>query len=68
MTSDSDIAKMFDWIESNADLGKVDVCVPNAGFAAASSLLDGETTSIICNNATAIYRKSNEKVSENCFI
>ena len=43
MTSDSDIAEMFEWIESNADLGKVDVCVPNAGFAAASSLLDGET-------------------------
>jgi len=41
LTSDSDIIKMYEWIESNSDLGKVDVCVPNAGFAASSSLLEG---------------------------
>ena len=43
LTSDSDIAKMYEWIESNSDLGKVDVCIPNAGFAASSSLLEGKT-------------------------
>ena len=32
---------MFDWIESHADLGKVDVCVPNAGLDHPTSLLDG---------------------------
>ena len=35
---------MYEWIESNPDLGKVDVCIPNAGFAASSSLLEGKTT------------------------
>ena len=38
---------MFEWIESNPDLGKVDVCVPNAGYAAASSLLQGEWLDVI---------------------
>ena len=47
MTSDSDIVKMFEWIESNPDLGKVDVCVPNAGYAASSSLLQGEWLDVL---------------------
>ena len=41
LTSDADIAGMFEWIEANPELGKVDVCIPNAGLAASSSLLEG---------------------------
>ena len=41
LTSDSDIVGMFEWIEANPELGKVDVCIPNAGLAASSSLLEG---------------------------
>ena len=41
MTKEKDIKEMFEWIENHPDLGKIDVCIPNAGFSANKSLLDG---------------------------
>ena len=41
MTQEDDIRGMFKWIEEHSDLGKVDVCIPNAGYSADKSLLDG---------------------------
>ena len=36
---------MFDWICSNPELGKVDVCINNAGLSTAETLLDGNVES-----------------------
>ena len=36
------VEKMFAWIESQPDLGKVDVCVANAGLSKANTLLNGD--------------------------
>ena len=33
---------MFRWIENNPELGKVDVCIPNAGFSTSATLLEGK--------------------------
>ena len=33
---------MFEWIESNKNLGKVDICIPNAGFSVSDTLIEGE--------------------------
>lgn len=41
MEKKDEIVGMFDWIEGNPELGRVDVCVPNAGFSPSKSLLDG---------------------------
>lgn len=41
MTKEAEIRQMFEWIENHPDLGKVEVCIPNAGFSADKSLLDG---------------------------
>ena len=41
MTNEDEVKNMFKWVEDHADLGKVDVCIPNAGFSADKSLLDG---------------------------
>ena len=32
---------MFQWIENNPSLGRVDICIPNAGFSANGSLMEG---------------------------
>ena len=40
MTDLTNIKDMFDWIEKHADLGKVDVCVCNAGIAVSKKLTD----------------------------
>jgi hypothetical protein len=37
---------MFEWVENNPDLGRVDLCVPNAGFNVQASLLEGESKRI----------------------
>ena len=36
------IRQLFDWIEEHPDLGKVDVCINNAGLSAAETLMDGK--------------------------
>ncbi len=33
---------MFEWIENNADLGRVDVCIANAGLSYGKTLLEGK--------------------------
>ena len=56
LTSDADIAGMFEWIEANPELGKVDVCIPNAGLAASSSLLEGTQACLLTGKpATVTY-------------
>ncbi len=41
MTSEDEIRKMFEWIENEPNLGRVDVCIPNAGLSVGKTLLDG---------------------------
>lgn len=36
-----EIRTMFEWIENEPELGRVDICIPNAGLSANTSLLDG---------------------------
>merc|ERR1711981_668232 len=38
---EEDVAHLFEWIENNPNLGKVDVCIPNAGFSTSDSLMEG---------------------------
>jgi len=38
---ESEIRDLFSWIESNEELGNVDVCINNAGMSTAENLLDG---------------------------
>ena len=42
LSDDKAVEEMFAWIESQPRLGKVDVCVANAGLSRASTLLDGD--------------------------
>ena len=39
--NEDDVNKMFQWIENNPSLGRVDICIPNAGFSANGSLMEG---------------------------
>jgi len=41
VAKEENVSAMFEWIENNAELGKVDVCVANAGFNFDDSLMDG---------------------------
>lgn len=41
MTKEQEIMDMFKWVEDHPDLGKVDVCIPNAGYSKDKCLLDG---------------------------
>jgi len=41
MRSEKDIREMFAWIESHPELGKVDVCINNAGLSTAETLTEG---------------------------
>ena len=41
MKKEDEIMKMFKWIEDHPDLGKIDVCIPNAGLNQATKLMDG---------------------------
>jgi NAD(P)-dependent dehydrogenase (short-subunit alcohol dehydrogenase family) len=49
-----EIQKMFEWIENEPELGRVDVCVPNAGLSANTTLLDGKIdptqADLVCPN------------------
>jgi hypothetical protein len=42
LSNTDEIVKLFDWIENEPELGRVDVCIPNAGISSNSSLLDGQ--------------------------
>jgi len=41
LTQETDIRSMFDWVETHPELGRVDVCINNAGLSSATSLLEG---------------------------
>ena len=41
LEKDGEITQMFEWIENHPKLGRVDICVPNAGFSTNVSLLNG---------------------------
>ena len=41
MRNEDEIREMFRWIEDHPDLGKIDVCIPNAGLNQATKLMDG---------------------------
>lgn len=45
MTKEAEIRDMFQWIEGHPDLGKIDVCIPNAGLSFDKSLLEGNIAS-----------------------
>ena len=45
LRNETDIRSMFDWISSHPDLGKVDVCINNAGMSTAENLLEGSMES-----------------------
>lgn len=49
LRNESEIEKMFEWIGAEPDLGRVDVCVANAGLSSPESLLDGEHKSTARN-------------------
>ncbi len=37
-----EIRRMFEWIENHSELGRVDICVANAGYAGKGhSLIEG---------------------------
>ena len=40
MTDISNIESMFKWIENHSDLGKLDICICNAGVAVGKSLTE----------------------------
>merc|ERR1719266_1398653 len=42
VAEESQIREMFNWIEEHPDLGKVDVCINNAGLSAAETLMEGK--------------------------
>merc|ERR1711874_512375 len=41
----ADIRALFSWIENHPDLGRVDVCVNNAGFGTSETLTEGDFAS-----------------------
>jgi len=41
LAQEADIRAMFAWMEDHPDLGRIDVCVNNAGLSSSESLLEG---------------------------
>merc|ERR1711993_124439 len=41
MRNEEEIKAMFKWVEDHPDLGKVDICIPNAGMSHDAKLIDG---------------------------
>jgi len=41
LQDERDIRSMFDWIEGNSDLGRIDICINNAGLSSRGSLMEG---------------------------
>lgn len=39
---ESDIKEMFEWIEGHQELGRIDICINNAGMSTAETLLEGK--------------------------
>ena len=47
MRSEDEIKAMYKWIEEHPELGKVDVCIPNAGLSSNTTLLEGNNRLIM---------------------
>merc|ERR1711868_366170 len=45
LRNETDIRSIFDWISTHPDLGRVDVCINNAGMSTAENLLEGSMES-----------------------
>ena len=45
LSVEEDIRTLFTWIENHPDLGRVDICVSNAGFSSADTLMEGDFAS-----------------------
>ena len=45
LAQEEDIRSLFSWIESHPDLGRVDICINNAGFSTSNTLLEGNFAS-----------------------
>ena len=45
LSEEADIRSLFSWIENHPDLGRVDVCVNNAGFSTSETLTEGDFAS-----------------------
>jgi len=41
LQDEKDIRAMFSWVEENPDLGRIDICVNNAGLSSGTSLMEG---------------------------
>ena len=50
MRNEEEIKAMFKWVEDHPELGKVDICIPNAGMSYKSTLLDGMNAFFITLN------------------
>ena len=47
MRNEEEIKAMFKWVEENPKLGKIDVCIPNAGLSSNTSLLEGKVNLLL---------------------
>ena len=39
VSKEDEVTNMFEWIEGHKDLGRINVCIPNAGFSHPGSLM-----------------------------
>ena len=47
---------MFRWIEDNPELGKVDICIPNAGFSTSATLMEGRVIRSLINHTNDLIK------------
>ena len=60
MRNEDEIREMFIWIENHPDLGKIDVCIPNAGLNQDSKLMDGNILIIMSSKLKYFLNPNNE--------
>ena len=48
MNNENEIRSMFKWVEDHPDLGKIDVCIPNAGLSKNATFLNGKKRVSFC--------------------
>lgn len=55
LRNDKEVEDMFQWIKDEPGLGRIDVCVANAGISPDKSLLEGEETELRFHRFTTIF-------------
>ena len=55
MNNESEIRSMFKWVEDHPDLGKIDVCIPNAGLTKNATFLNGKKRVSICQILNCVF-------------